>query len=248
MTVHVRLVTWNCKAGGRDKLPAVCERFRPDILVLPEYANYSAGPGVAPDGFSLTSLQWKRYRPLVVLAREEWTLSEPVGLPSIGGGIILPVEISGPVDFRLVAVAAALSKPTPEVNPVVDAAKRWANWLEGPVVVAGDFGTGWPLNREPKGLARWRNKPPALHHNTVLEALASLDLRSAYHAHFGVAQGEEPHATYWQNHREDKPFHIDHVFTSPDLTVEDLDVGAWEDFHTRSDHAPMFVDLMRGSA
>lgn len=77
----------------------------------------------------------------------------------------------------------------------------------------------------------------------MLEALESLRLRSAYHAHLGVAQGQEQHATYWQYRHEDKPFHIDYVFTSPDLTVTGLEVGSWARWHQLSDHAPMIIDL-----
>ena len=82
----------------------------------------------------------------------------------------------------------------------------------------------------------------------MVEALESLGLCSAYHAHFGVAQGEEQHATYWRYHHEDKPFHIDHVFTSPDLTVMGVEVGTWDRWHKLSDHAPMIVDLKTGRA
>ena len=89
-----------------------------------------------------------------------------------------------------------------------------------------------------------RRKPPSQQLAPVLGALESLGLCSAYHAHFDVAQGEEQHATYWHLHREDRPFHIDHIFTSPDLTVTNLEVGTGEDFHERSDHAPMFAELM----
>lgn len=233
MTGHVRLVTWNCAGGGRDKVAAIRDRFRPDILVIAEYANYSETPGVAPDGYTMATLQWKRYRPLVVLAAGGWRLEQPDLKPSLAGGIILPVEVSGPTPFRLMAVAAALSKPTPTVNPVVEAAEAWADWLEGPLVVAGDFGTSGKVVLHPK--------PPSQQHAPVLGALESLGLCSAYHAHFDVAQGEEQHATYWNLYREDRPFHIDHIFTSPHLAVTDLQVGRWREF--RSDHAPMFVEL-----
>jgi len=102
-------------------------------------------------------------------------------------------------------------------------------------VVAGDFGSSTKGDR--------KRKPLSQQHAPVLEALESLALRSAYHAHFGLAQGEEQDATYWQFRHEDKPFHIDYVFTSPDLTVTGLEVGSWARWHQLSDHAPMIVDL-----
>jgi len=218
--------------GSRNAL-SIHEQFRPDILVIPEYAN-ADDPCDPPQGYSRVSLQWKRYRSLAVLAADRWTLHQP-NLEPIVGGIILPVEISGPTDLRLIAVAAALSTPTPKINPIVEAANAWHDWLQAPLVVAGDFGSSTKGDRKPK--------PSSQQHAPVLEALESLGLRSAYHAHFGVAQGKEQHATYWQFGHEDKPFHIDYVFTSPDLTVTDVEVGTWKDFHTRSDHAPMLVQL-----
>jgi exodeoxyribonuclease III len=232
MTGHVRLVTWNCTGGGRHKVAAIRDRFQPDIVVMPEYTNYSDTPGVAPDGYTMATLQWRQYPPLVVLAADRWKLQQPK-LPPLVGGIILPVEVSGPTPFRLMAVAAALRKPTPVVNPVVEAAEKWGHWLKGPLVVAGDFGTS--------GKAGQHRKPARQQHGPVLGALESLGLSSAYHAHFNVAQGEEQHTTYWHLYREDRPFHIDHIFTSPDLAVTDLQVGKWREY--RSDHAPMFAQL-----
>jgi hypothetical protein len=106
------------------------------------------------------------------------------------------------------------------VNPVVEATAAWRDWFQVQhLVVAGDFGSGWPLGKAltAKDWARWWGKPISQQHVPVCEALESLGLRSAYHSHVGVAQGLEPDATYWHNSSQDKPFHIDHIFTSPDL-------------------------------
>ena len=146
-------------------------------------------------------------------------------------------------------MAAAL-RPTPRLNPVVEAAEdeEWADWLRGPAVIAGDFGTGWPMRPTPANLAKSRSKPPALRHDCVLEAMDAIGLGSAYHSCSGLAQGDEQHATYWYQHREDRPFHIDHIFTSASITPTSLAVGTWTEFHARSDHAPVLVTLTSRSS
>src|SRR6266849_1601182 len=81
VTAHLGLVTWNCKGMGRRNVLSVLDQFRPDILVIPEYANAEDGCD-PPEGYSRVSVQWKGYRPLAVLAAAGWTLHQP-GLPPL---------------------------------------------------------------------------------------------------------------------------------------------------------------------
>ncbi|HKE74856.1 MAG TPA: hypothetical protein VKB57_14640 [Acidimicrobiales bacterium] len=80
-----------------------------------------------------------------------------------------------------------------------------------------------------------------LSHLPIVERLGELGLHSGYHAHRGVAQGEDEESTYW--HSGGGTYMIDHVFVPRPWRIHNVVVGAERPWRSWSDHAPVLVDV-----
>ena len=114
--------------------------------------------------------------------------------------------------------------------------------MKYPSIIAGD------LNNH----VRWDRPGKASNHSNTLTASAAVDLISAYHAFFKLAQGAERHPTlYWRNRTRTGPtFHIDYVFM-PKAAVgllQRVAIGSYTKWIASglSDHAPVIVDFFPG--
>lgn len=227
----MRLVTWNTANRVDPESPYLSE-LQVDLAVLPEWGKVPT----RPPAWSTSFVEFGEFnkRGLGVAARGEWAVSAPE-LPEIDGVVIGGVQIDGPVPFRLVAVWSYLSE-SPKVNPVTEALDAWADWTsEMPLVVAGDFNTGgW-----------WQDiRKGPMSHFPIVDRLASLGLRSAYHADRGTEQGLDEDPTHWHSHGG--AFMIDHVFTPESWPINSVTVGEEVPWRDRSDHAPVVVDVTPG--
>ncbi len=157
---------------------------------------------------------------------------------------VLPVRVSGAVDFNLLAVwALNLSggitrKHQP--GPLRLAITRYREFLtDAPAIIAGD----WNSN------AIWDKPGWRINHMTKVRVLNEMGITSAYHEIHGEAHGKESVPThYWRDRREDGPtYHIDFVFL-PRLwldCVTHFEVGTFADWcgNGLSDHVPIVIDI-----
>jgi hypothetical protein len=227
MVSAMRIGTWN--TADRTAARVHLADLNLDIAVLPEWGKV---PMQFPESAD-TSVEFGVVgkRGLAVAAWGEWSVSAPE-LPAIDGVVIGGVEVDGPVPFHLLAVWSYLSD-NPKTNPVIEALDAWGTWAsEKPLVVAGDFNTGgW-----------WQEiRTGPMSHFPIVEKLADLGLRSAYHADRGTDQGVEEEPTHW--HSNGGAFMIDHIFTPVDWPIGSVTVGGEDPWRERSDHAPVIVDI-----
>src|SRR5690242_2076381 len=101
---QMRLTTWNCK-GGFDRKHAAVAALAPDVLVLPECGRLRAVSnvlGAAP----VRSFEWvgeNHQKGLGVISYGEYSVKvHPAYDPELRW--ILPLQVSGPVPFLLLAV------------------------------------------------------------------------------------------------------------------------------------------------
>ena len=159
----------------------------------------------------------------------------------------LPVAVSGPLEFTLLAVWTQ-SKPSPYTAQTHRVVAELLPLLSGPVVLAGDFNA--------PGHAASHHLTP---HLATVDLLDDAGLVSAFAAARGVAHSDlyrdgpdtrpcpalqEP--TYYHWRRRDLPWHIDHVFVRRDWTDGiATSVGSYDDWVAtgHSDHVPVVVDL-----
>ena len=248
----MRLVVWNC-AGGLH-LPRKYEpllALGPDIAVISECAEPSI-------------LARKLDRVLDFSAAPIWTGGVPTphrGLAVFffngAAGIchrkfapelqwLLPVEVTAPRRFNLLGVltgVAKLRKAEPgTLREGLDFYRRFLT--EEDAVVAGDFSNNaaWYPGR-------------ASNHRHAVEVLEGYGLVSAYHAKTGELQGQESTGTYYRWRRKEEGHHIDHIFIPHAWSERGfrLEVGSYDEWvrktsgeASRSDHAPLVVDIFGG--
>jgi exodeoxyribonuclease-3 len=174
---------------------------------------------------------------LGVIARAPWRVSP---LPYIEDQPwVLPVQVTGPVPFTVLAVwalgptwvpgglsyAAQTSRVVSDVLPSID----------GAVVLAGDLNA-------PVASIRGSER---LHADTV-RRLATHGLVSAYTTSRGDEVDPLDEPTLYHAFSSEKRFHIDHVFLPKDWSDGvDVMVGSYADWVQPkfSDHVPLIVDV-----
>ncbi|MEO2106210.1 MAG: endonuclease/exonuclease/phosphatase family protein [Actinomycetota bacterium] len=237
----ITIATWNCYQGTDRKVPALLDRFAPDIAVVPES---SAHPAIAEPSL------------LDGAVRHHWTgRYEQKGL-----GVFLPgattstvVEADRAAGQHGLAVNAEMKSgqsctvlgvwtvplagggyPTPYANALSSILDTHHDDLSaGNMVVAGDFNCSGQSD-------------PTTFPGYLKDLCASHDLKSAYHAHTGEAVGEESVHTLWWRSNPDAGFHCDFVLVPRSWTVHDVAVGSYEEWGhpalpVKSDHAPLIA-------
>jgi endonuclease/exonuclease/phosphatase family metal-dependent hydrolase len=201
----------------------------PDVAVIQECARPAAENdhclwfGDNPrQGLAVVSSEPYRLRALDQLAR----------IPRY----IIPVEVTGPANFLLLAVWSKGSQRHPYVEAVVRAVKRYRHLFTQPVVLMGDLNSNALWDAEHKADRS---------HSALVRLLSGLGLVSAYHTHNGEPHGSETKPTYYFQWKESRPCHIDYCFLplawAPRL--HRVEVGSYEEWRAHSDHRPLLVDL-----
>lgn len=106
------------------------------------------------------------------------------------------------------------------------------SWVDArATVILGDFNA----NASFKG-NNWKE---------LVDLLKPLGLVSAYHCYFTEAFGKETKPTHFHRGKPTSPFHLDYCFLPETWAhrINKVDVGTYADWHERSDHAPLVVDL-----
>jgi hypothetical protein len=235
----VKLATWNCCGQFDTNLPHLLD-LGVDVAILCEARAPASWPAT-PDGRVVTGLSrrvWaESWKELAVVACDPWSVSLHEAAESAPAWT-LPVRVSGPTPFTLVALWPVVFPGTPGYVGQIDRAVDWIeqNSGEAPVVLAGDF-----------------NAPIAssqAQYDQVARRLDGLGLLDAYRVSRGLEEGEPPtEATYYHHRRREQPFHIDHLMLPATWTdAAKVEVG---DFDTwvargRSDHVPLIAEVPDG--
>ncbi len=223
----MRIVGWNTRQGGGHTKYEHLGELSPDVAVLPEYGDLPCGPPPGVTDGRFLDFGTAGERGIGVVAAPAWTISAADVLP-ISGEVVGAVEVCGDLEVNVIAVWACLSG-RPAVNPVVEAATAWADWVHTrPTVVIGDFNTGF----------HWTDAKGSGAHSPIVEALAALGLRQVCCS----STDHDGPTTHWHGGTK-KSFHIDHVFVSSDLAVASWGVGLHHPWASLSDHAPIVVDV-----
>ena len=235
-----RLAVWNCR-GAIDRKQDAVRGLGADVVVVPECAQ---APALARD--DEVAFVWKGQgarKGLGVFAFGGWRL-DPVtghdGLPWV-----LPLRLIDPAGTGaalLLAVWTVVSKLNDRPGyaaQVAAAIDAWREQLEHePAVLAGDLNCA----------AQGSGTGP---HLANVRRLTALGVESAYHAHHGVAHGEETAMTLRWKGRGGlvSEYQCDFVFLSRPLLeqLQRVDVGSMRDWVESglSDHCPVVVDIAR---
>jgi len=219
---------------GLDKKIDALMALRPDLAIIQECSLDSIerfGPGAI-------SHEWvgdKRTKGLAVIGFGKYRV-KAISDPKYRW--VLPLKVSGPATFNLLAVWACKSTNGLEdyIGQVYLAIKKYEPLMRrGSWIVAGDLNSN----------TIWDKKHRLGNHSEVVRVLAERKLVSVYHERSGEPQGKESQKTFYQYRRLRRTYHIDYCFApanwlSNSLKVEVGKPKYWLNF---SDHCPLIVDF-----
>lgn len=218
--------------------------LRPDIAVISECAAPDVLAGRGLDRFTPETCVWmgkNRNKGLGVFAFGDMRVqqAEPF-YPTLD--FLLPVHVSGPVAFNLLAVWAQNANSGTirkhMLGPLRRGLTKYRTFLtEAPAVMGGD------LNNN----VFWDKPGWRINHAKMVTTAEGLGLTSAYHRVMSEAQGAESIPThYWRDRKKDGPtYHIDYAFVPTAARIDRFEVGTFEDWvgNGLSDHVPLILDI-----
>ena len=224
----MRLVSWNCCKGPLSKKIPVLEKLGADIAVVPECPQLENMSGWSHAWCGRSAKQG-----LAVLGRKPFSI-EALPTVSRAAPVVLPVRVSGPSQFNLLAVWTQNEERYVEgLRSVLAAYDDLLN--DGPAVLAGDLNSN----------AIWDHEHRSYSHSDFVADMESRGFVSSYHVFFGEPQGRETRATHHWRWSADTPFHIDYCFIPRDWVdgLDEVDVTALDPSEKISDHLPLVVDV-----
>jgi exodeoxyribonuclease III len=233
----MRILTWNCQGAFRKKYERIA-KLVPDLAVIQECEH--------PDkltwknGTPPSSLLWFGEKPSKGLGIFSWTDLTFHALEGFDTGIryCVPLEVSAPYHFRIVAVWAMDHRKDnlSYSAQVYQAVSLYREFITGAdTVFLGDFNSS----------KRTTPKSRIGNHTTLSTTLDDLWLESAYHHTFHEKQGRETQGTFFRGRDVQKPTHIDYAYI-PVRWLRRLQkavVGNPAEWLSVSDHCPLWVDI-----
>ena len=231
----MRILVWNINMAVHKKV-ALLQQLAPDLAILPECAAPEVILTRCPE-FTFTDAQWverSRHKGLGVFSFGSVRLARPpVFDPRFE--VFLPLRVTGPIRFHLLAVWALNFHPTAGLS-MPDALRFYRRFLaRRDTVVAGDFNNS----------VFWDRPGKRTNFAGITNSLAKLGLTSAYHAVTGESFAQERHSTLWFLKRPQQGYHIDYCFVPKRWLSRSVSVwvGQHGDWLTHSDHAPLVVSI-----
>ena len=241
----MRLAVWNCSGAFHRKAEAIAA-WDPDVAVISECAEPERLVKRGLTAFDAETCLWTGTKPnkgLGVFVRRGYGLSlAPPHHRTLHH--ILPVRVTGPSQFHLLAVWAQNASGgvtrKHQLGPLRRALTKYRDFLaDGPTFLGGDFNNNVYWDRP-----GWR-----MNHAKMVATASNLGLTSAYHHWAGEPQGGESIPThYWRDRKKDGPtYHIDYIFGPAAAmgSMTDFRIGTFEDWcgNGLSDHVPLLIDL-----
>lgn len=231
----MNLLTWNCNRAFRRKKDLALQ-LDPDILVIQECEDPNR---IKADWDDFSDWVWvgdNKHKGLCIFTRNSFHLKK-YDLNKCNTRYILPVMISGPVNLNLIGVWAMNDVTDPKrryIGQVYTALQHCQNILGKKCLVAGDFNWNAIFDSSTK-------YPLYGNFEDTITLLQKKDMYSIYHTINNCTFGNEPDPTFYMHKKQDRPYHVDYIFASKDISNSTFCTGRFDNWHTFSDHMPMLA-------
>jgi|ERR1051326_2128660 hypothetical protein len=229
----MRILVWNANQALDRKWSAI-EDCAPDVAVVPECAE----PSRLRSSKLAASTEWVGEKPakgLGVFSFNEYYVARHNSY-SRDHRLFLPVTVTGPVRFNLLAVWSFYyntGKGKGEsTRATLRALEYYSTFIQkGPCIVAGDFNDNVLWDKQRCG-GRFQES---------LDALARYGFASLYHETFHEGFGAETQPTLLWRRNRSTTYHVDYCFASPSTWVRGASMELRQS--ELSDHCLLVVEL-----
>lgn len=231
----MRVVSWNCCGGLRNKLGALLA-LNADIYIIQECEDPSRSNDKAYAQWSTGSL-WvggNKNKGLGVFSRN--TRLASIDWPRDSLELFLPFTANEHLTILGVWTRQANSPNFRYIGQAWKYLQAHGNKIPRQrSLVLGDFNSN----------ACWDEWDRWWNHTDVVRELSELGLESIYHHCNSEAQGKETQPTFFMHRKRARPYHIDYAFASAELMKgASISVGDPEQWLEFSDHMPIVVDIV----
>lgn len=247
----MRLVSWNCNGGLRNKLQAL-NGLNGDILIVqecedpsrsvPAYQDWagdflwtgdskSKGVGVfAKNGRKIKKLDWNSEYTLPI----DYSKSSALKWKTSDLKLFLPFSIDDKINVLAVWSKGGDNQKFGYIGQIWKYIQlHRADICRHKMMILGDFNSN----------SCWDRSDCWWNHTDVVTELKEMGLESLYHKQTGELQGEESTPTFLMHRKAERPYHIDYAFTSSDITNNcELNIGDKDKWLTFSDHMPLLIE------
>lgn len=243
----MKIVSWNCNRAFRNKYKKVL-KYDADVYVISEAERpekYLDDPqskeylDFCSNGFWIGGYKdGKLYedKGLFIFAKKEITLENNSW--NSKHQFFLSVKINNSLDLVGVWTQDNKALKSKYVEEVIPYLRIYEDKIKesNKIIFCGDFNSNKIWDKEHKGRC----------HTDMVKLFNSMNLESVYHRLNDEKQGEETIPTFFEYLHEDKPYHIDYIFSTPNL-VKKLDIGTYEEYvgseYNNSDHVPLIFEV-----
>tara|TARA_R110002167_G_scaffold48789_1_gene143432 strand:- start:463 stop:1218 length:756 start_codon:yes stop_codon:yes gene_type:complete len=251
----VRIVSWNCSGGLRNKLHAT-DRLNSDVLIVQECedpsrsisayhqwaGNYlwvgdskNKGIGVfAKNGHKVKKLDWSSEYTLAI----GYSKSHALTWRTDDLKLFLPFTIDDKINVLAVWSKGIDSHKFGYIGQIWKYIQlHRVDICRHKTIILGDFNSN----------SRWDRSDCWWNHSDVVGELEEMGFESQYHKQADERQGEESIPTFLMHRKVERPYHIDYIFTSTDMkNSSELTIGDMVDWLSLSDHMPLTLDWCEG--
>ena len=224
----MKIVSWNANCKFREKYTEVA-KLGADIYVIQECENPETSKNAeyrefVKNGFWIGDIPFKG---LMVFSPNPGMKLELLNWSTQGYRFFLPIRVND--RFTLVGCWAC-DPYIQEFTDFVHAAKKH---LDKETIILGDLNSNVIFDKD--------NYRSGKTHSKIVEELREIGLEDIYYLKSGDEQGKEKVPTFYLYRHLDKPFHIDHCFSAPELIKNMIIHARWQ-WLALSDHLPIEIN------
>jgi len=240
ITDLMRICAWNCRMAFRKKWRQL-DHFAPDIVVISEIESFDRLSSYLPirsNQMLWTGSNFNKGLGVISL-NPEFTLRQLPRNPASLARFVIPVEVSGPVEFSLLALWTQneeTNRPQRYSTQAWDALQSYHEEFGENVIVAGDlnWNTIWD-NQSNLGAT----------FEQLSKFLSKRGIRNLYHAKAEVEHGYEADSTFFMYSNPVNGYHTDYIFASEALRSRLIrfELPCPQDWLKLSDHVPLLAEF-----